>query len=112
MEKIEPSNVAQDPLNNTPFRKPTENAESSGVRNPHQNFSVKFDRPPFVQSVTEPVFDKFKRRRLDKDGNHVCSQRVAVNKRNGWANQDWLDEHKLGKDSMPIDFLRPSFHVV
>ena len=42
-KKIEPSNVAQDPLNNTPFREPTENAESSGVRNPHRIFSVKFD---------------------------------------------------------------------
>ena len=27
-----------------------------------------------------------------------------MNKRKGQANQDWLDEHKLDKDSMPIEF--------
>ena len=27
-----------------------------------------------------------------------------MNERNGRANQDWLDEHKLGKDSTPIEF--------
>ena len=108
MEKIEHSNVAQDPLNNTPFCKPTENAESSGVRNPH-HFLIMFDQPPFVQSITKPVFDKFKRKIMDKDSNHVRSQCVAVSKRYGQANQDWLDEHKLGKDLMPIEFFEAFF---
>ena len=102
-KKLDPcSDPVLDPTANTIFREPTNTQEVDGVK--HYDFQDKFDRPVFINEFMEPVFDRFKRRKKDEDGNYQWTTTRVANERNGCANKMWLEEHDLTYMSEPFDF--------
>ena len=102
-KKLDPcSDPVLDPTANTIFREPTNTQEVDGVK--HYDFQDKFDCPVFINEFMEPVFNRFKRRKKDEDGNYQWTTTRVANERNGCANKMWLEEHDLTYMSKPFDF--------
>ena len=84
------------------FCEPANTNKVEGVK--HYNFQEKFDCPVFTNKFVEPVLDRFKRRKKDKDGNYQWMSTSVANKQKGHPNQKWLEEHTLTHMSQPFDY--------
>ena len=55
----------------------------------------------FLAEMDVPVYNRFKKRKVDNEGNYV-SEKVGF--KEGRPNQEFLDRHKLGELSQPYEW--------
>ena len=61
-----------------------------------------FDRPPFINHVDVPVFDRFGRREKDEQSGKLKVKKE--HRQEGTPTQSFLDQHHLDHNSRPIQF--------
>ena len=88
----------EDPTVGTDYFSPT---DKEGAKPKLFDYPDVFDRPPFINIVDVPVFDKFGRREKDEAGKPKVRKEQ---RQEGTPTQSFLDKHHLDRDSRPIQF--------
>ena len=97
---LSPNNeLIEDPTSNTSFHSPT---DPDKVKPTLHNYSVEFDRPPFVAQVNTPKLNHFKKRTRDKYGDLESEMKPVGD--HGASKQEFLDCHRLDENSPPEHF--------
>ena len=87
------------PIANTLFHSPT-NPEK--INPTLHNYSIEFDRPPFVAQVKSPKLNNFQKRTRDKYSDVEYEMNPVGD--HGAPQQDFLDCHRLDENSLPEHF--------
>jgi hypothetical protein len=97
---LHPSEEVPDPNEGTSVHSPTELADI--INQPKKmNFPHQYIRDEFLSEVEAPLHDKFKRRKVDVNGDFI---RHKVSTKIGRPDQQFLDCHKLSETSNPYEW--------
>ena len=96
---MRPTNVVNEPCVRSGHRPPTlpEGEVPDEVK---YDFLETFDRPPFIAQVDLPVYNRFKKRKLDCNGNKVYERKLRTH---GMANPKFLEKNHLDYNSHPTE---------
>ena len=99
--KMEPTNVVSDPTHDTEIRAPTV-PEGENTHAIKYDFVQIFDRPPFVAQIDRPVYDRFRRKKVNSKTGKCLKEKVRRKK--GCPNPRFIEKHNLDVDSEPSDW--------
>ena len=100
-QKMDPTNEVNDPMYGAEVRAPTVpvGERTHAIK---RDFVQIFDRPVFASQMNTYVYDRFKRRKVDrKSGNFVKETKT---RKKGCPNPEFIEKNQLNVDSRPTEW--------